>query len=628
MENVAKLEEAVLEENISLLKERNKLKEAKAETKGQIADLAFDGLSEEEFTKRKAEIEANYALAEAEYKKKVEQVVSKKEAHKAELIKIKSELKAKIQEIKQTEVAKESPDEIQRANEAYQAKYKKLTDEYNAKVTQLKSEISAISQQAKAEDKRLRAEFKLVKKTPMKRAEKSEKLESLKEEIFQKSGEADLKLLERNNELKATKAKYKKDVCDAKTERNLVTRRAKTMIILAKREAKAKMAPIKEQLSAERSNYGNVAPFKYRVGLGFRNWWERFSKSMVTSFTSWPGFGNWFIRNAVYLVIIVLVVVTAIVKPSWLNLSTIISIIKNSTFMLPLALGVAGCIVLTGTDLSLGRIFGLCALLAASLLGFASGTDLIFEWTRNMPWIWLVVVLLICMAVGGLCGGLNGFFVAKFSIHPFVVTLATQLIVYGIIVWYGGQFGVSTTFNMSTSDNVIPIAATWATFINSGIIIAGNTLSNYVWYSLILMVVVWFIWNKTKFGKAMFAVGCNPDAANVSGINVQRTILMTFVLAGICYGFYGFIYGPVIAPQLSTGDGGELDPITAAVIGGVSFTGGIGKISGVLLGCLFLKIIDSSLQAMGLPTEYVNMFKGLIILFAVSLDMKKYVAKK
>jgi methyl-galactoside transport system permease protein len=147
--------------------------------------------------------------------------------------------------------------------------------------------------------------------------------------------------------------------------------------------------------------------------------------------------------------------------------------------------------------------------------------------------------------------------------------------------------------------------------------------------AIVLLVAMWFIWNKTKFGKAMFAVGCNPEAANVSGINVSRTILLTFVLAGACYGVGGFQYNPINGgAQLSTGTGGELDPITAAVIGGVSFTGGIGKVSGVLLGSLLLKVIDSCLLALGVSTAYINIVKGSIILVAVALDMKKYIVKK
>jgi methyl-galactoside transport system permease protein len=127
----------------------------------------------------------------------------------------------------------------------------------------------------------------------------------------------------------------------------------------------------------------------------------------------------------------------------------------------------------------------------------------------------------------------------------------------------------------------------------------------------------------------MFAVGCNPDAANVSGINVNRTILWTFILAGIMYGFGGFIYNPINGgAQLTTGTGGELDPITAAVIGGVSFTGGIGKVSGVFIGCVLLKVIDSCLTAIGAQPAWVNIAKGAIILFAVALDMKKYIVKK
>ncbi|MFA6942448.1 MAG: beta-methylgalactoside transporter, partial [Bacilli bacterium] len=207
----------------------------------------------------------------------------------------------------------------------------------------------------------------------------------------------------------------------------------------------------------------------------------------------------------------------------------------------------------------------------------------------------------------------------------FIVTLATQLIIYGVILLLGSSLNnLSVIYKMNNAT-----AQSYYNFVSSGFYLGDVLVEWYNIMAIVLLVAMWFIWNKTKFGKAMFAVGCNPEAANVSGINVSRTILLTFVLAGACYGVGGFQYNPINGgAQLSTGTGGELDPITAAVIGGVSFTGGIGKVSGVLLGSLLLKVIDSCLLALGVSTAYINIVKGSIILVAVALDMKKYIVKK
>ena len=194
----------------------------------------------------------------------------------------------------------------------------------------------------------------------------------------------------------------------------------------------------------------------------------------------------------------VMVIVTAIQVPAWFNFDSFIAIVKHTSSLLPLALGVAGTIVLTGTDLSLGRIWGFTALLSASLLGYASTKGVIFPWTASMPWIWILVVLLASMLVGGICGALNGFFVAEFSIHPFVVTLATQLIIYGAVLLYGNQLNLSVAFQGTSST-----AAAYTNFVSSGFYIGTTLVEWYNVYAIIMLIVMSFIWYKTKFGKAM-----------------------------------------------------------------------------------------------------------------------------
>ena len=159
--------------------------------------------------------------------------------------------------------------------------------------------------------------------------------------------------------------------------------------------------------------------------------------------------------------------------------------------------------------------------------------------------------------------------------------------------------------------------------------IGGVAVPKYVLYSVILTAIMWVIWNKTKFGKNMFAVGSNEEAANVSGVNVFWTIVLVFVLAGAMYGITGFIEGARIAScSANTGLNYESDAIAACVIGGVSFVGGTGKISGIVIGVFLLQIIFVGLNFLSVDANMLYVIKGLIILVACAIDMRKYLARK
>ena len=295
-------------------------------------------------------------------------------------------------------------------------------------------------------------------------------------------------------------------------------------------------------------------------------------------------------NNAMYIIIFVAIVYVAIRVPAFLSVSSIVNIISLTAAKLPIALGIGGAIVLTGTDISAGRAVGLTACIAASLLQSTTYSSKLFPNIGVMP---LPLVLLAVIVVGALIGLVNGFFVAKFKLHPFIVTLSTQLILFGLVLMYL-MIGNNNGQTLSGLDPV------YADFVRGTLFKIGNvSVPRYVLYAILLTALMWVIWNKTKFGKNMFAVGSNEEAANVSGVNVFWTIIMVFVLAGVMYGITGFIDAARIASiSANTGLNYESDAIAACVIGGVSFVGGIGKI------------------------------KGLIILFACAIDMRKYLARK
>ena len=326
------------------------------------------------------------------------------------------------------------------------------------------------------------------------------------------------------------------------------------------------------------------------------------------------------IDNMLYILLIAAIVGIAIYDPRFLSLSSIVNIISLSAANLPIALGIAGCIILTGTDLSAGRIVGVTACVAASLLQASGYAGKMFPNLQPLP---IVVVLLIVIAIGAVVGFVNGFCTAKFNLHPFIVTLATQLITYGVLLIYLMQ-------GTNNGQSISGLDSKYTNFITGSVFRFGDVaLPNYVFYALLITVVMWFIWNKTAFGKNMFAVGSNPEAANVSGVNVSRTIILVFVLAGIMYGFTGFIEAARIGSNsASTGLNYELDAIAACVIGGVSFVGGIGKIRGVIMGVVLLRIIFVGLTFLGIDSNLQYVIKGLIILVACAIDMRKYLVRK
>jgi len=341
---------------------------------------------------------------------------------------------------------------------------------------------------------------------------------------------------------------------------------------------------------------------------------------VLDSKSKWTYWKETLINNALYILMLIAIIYTYAQNHRFLSINSIVNIISLSAANIPIACGIAGCIVLTGTDLSAGRVVGLTACISASLLQSVEYATKMFPDLPVMP-IW--VVILIIIVVGGMVGWVNGFFVAKFHLHPFIVTLATQLIIYGLLLMY-------IMINGNNGQPLSGLDQSFKSFVTGSIIsVRGVPIPNYVWYACFIIALMWFIWNKTTFGKNMFAVGSNPEAANVSGVNVMRTTILVHTLAGCMYGVTGFIESARIGSnQANTGLNYECDAIAACVIGGVSFVGGTGKISGVVTGVVLLRIIFVALNFLSINQNLQYIIKGLIILIACSIDMRKYLVRK
>ena len=327
--------------------------------------------------------------------------------------------------------------------------------------------------------------------------------------------------------------------------------------------------------------------------------------------------GDLLMNNAMFIIIGIAVIFIWIQEPAFLKTASIVNIINLTMAKLPIALGVGGCIILAGTDISAGRQVGLAAAISA---GLQLTTNKLFP---GLPVLPIPVAIAAVLAMGCIVGLVNGVFMAKFKLHPFIVTLSTQLIVYGCLLMFM-QLGTNSGQTLSG------MAPEYREFVTGTLFMVGKTaVPNYVLYSAIIAVVVWTIWNKTTFGKNMYAVGSNEEAANVSGVNVEKTIIMVFMMAGMLYGLTGFFDAARIASvNATTGLNYEADAIAACVIGGISFVGGIGKVSGAIIGVLLLQVIFVGLNFLSVDPNLLYIVKGLIILVACSIDMRKYMVRK
>ncbi|MDR1521067.1 MAG: beta-methylgalactoside transporter [Planctomycetota bacterium] len=329
---------------------------------------------------------------------------------------------------------------------------------------------------------------------------------------------------------------------------------------------------------------------------------------------------EWLLNYSLYIILGLMIAGVIVAEPSfarWANLSRILA--QASTRGI-LALGVAGMIVYTGTDLSAGRILGCCAAVSASLLQSVTYSARMYPGIAEpLP---MVVPLVLSILVGMFFCSINAFGFAILKMHPFIISLGTQLIAYGCLCLYID----------SQTGGAQPLASLDSRYIaavNGHIDLGFMNLPYLVIYLAICAAAMWVVWNKTVMGKNMFAIGGNPEAAAVSGVNVVQNIFGVYLTAGVLYGIAAFLEaGRVQSVTTSTGLNYDLDAISGCVIGGVSFTGGVGTIPGVLIGVIILQVINYSLYYLEVNAYLQYIIKGLIIIMAVAIDVRKYINKK
>ncbi|ERK29533.1 galactose/methyl galactoside ABC transporter permease MglC [Clostridium intestinale] len=333
-----------------------------------------------------------------------------------------------------------------------------------------------------------------------------------------------------------------------------------------------------------------------------------FSKETVKTF---------FTNNAIILALLVLVVVIMIIQPRFMQYEVMLDILTMSSTKLIVALGICFTLLIAGTDLSAGRMVGLAAVISTSML---QNPDYANRFFPNMPQLAVIIPIVIAIIACMVFGVLNGFLVAKYDMHPFIATLATQVIVYGACSLY---------FDMAPNKSQ-PIGGVRPDFIVLGqkkLLQIGDFpgISILVPIAILFVILVWFILNKTIFGKNVYAIGGNREAAVVSGVNVFATIMGIFIFASLLYGVGGILEAARTAGATNQyGNGYELDAIAACVVGGVSLNGGVGKVGGIVSGVLIFTVIQYGLQFIAVSPMWQQVIKGAIIAVAVAIDLAKY----
>ncbi len=299
-------------------------------------------------------------------------------------------------------------------------------------------------------------------------------------------------------------------------------------------------------------------------------------------------------KTGILWVMIALIIVMSLISPTFLTSTNLINVVKQASITTIIGVGMTFVLVTGGIDLSVGSIMAFSGTLAASM----AVAD------KNLP---IVVSILTGMAIGTLCGLINGIGVAYIGFPPFIMTLGMMTIARGIpLVYTNGTpiFGLSDSFNALANSRILGIPT-------------------LVYYMVVICLVGYIILSKTVLGRRIYGIGGNEEAARLSGIPVARLKMLVYVFSGFLSGIAGIlICSRITSGNGTVAEGYEMNAISAAVIGGVSMTGGSGSVLGMVVGAMILTIIQNSFDIIGVNSFYQDIIKGIIILLAVFLDLR------
>ena len=320
--------------------------------------------------------------------------------------------------------------------------------------------------------------------------------------------------------------------------------------------------------------------------------------------------------NPIVVMMVIISIVVGFTIDNFFSFENLNVLLGNTTIRFIIALGVSGCLITKGTDLSAGRQAALAATLTGVMVQRIDYAGRLFPW---MPEMNMWATLLVVLVIGACIGLVTGSIVAYLKVPPFIATLGIQNIVYGINLIYTGAQPIGG-FHQGFKD-----------FFNGKILPIGTFkgFSGYILFAVVFGLLFYCLYNKTTHGKYMYAIGGNENAAEVSGVNVKKKLVSIYVIASVMYAFAGFLMtGKSGGASASMGVSYELEAIAGCTIGGVSTTGGIGTVPGILIGVLVFELLKIVLQFLGVDPNFNYIVQGLVVVTAVAMDIRKYVAKK
>ena len=324
----------------------------------------------------------------------------------------------------------------------------------------------------------------------------------------------------------------------------------------------------------------------------------------------------------IYLILVVLIAIFAFAEPMFFTGKNFINLATSESARGILACGVAFCIISRGIDLSLGSVMAVSSVFSAALVQKLTYATLILP---NLVHIPAGVAVVAGLAVGTLFGLLNGLLIAYTKIPAFIATLGSQVIARGLALLFTNAYPVPMLREDFTA---IGQKNLFSNFPIPGGIPLLDQVPNIVWILALFLLAAYLMLNRMSFGKNVYAIGGNPDAARAAGIKVERTLVIIYIWAAFTAATAGVMVTARSASGIATlGQGYELDAIAAATVGGVSHLGGIGTIVGVLGGILVLGVINNGLLIMGVSPYLQQIIKGVIIVVAVIFDMRKLARK-
>lgn len=295
-------------------------------------------------------------------------------------------------------------------------------------------------------------------------------------------------------------------------------------------------------------------------------------------------------RYGILFALLILIIFFAVSESAFLNINNIFNILRQVSIVGICAVGMTFVILTGGMDLSVGSVLGVSAVSSAIIM--SSGLN---------P----LIAVVVAMAVGALTGFINAFFINRVEIAPIIMTLGMMTILRGVAYIISGGlpvYGIPQGY----------------TFIGQGYI---TVIPVPVLFMIVAFVLGYFVLNRTVFGRSVYGIGGNPEASRLSGINVKKVIYQVYMMAGVLYSIAGLILlARVNSGQPKAGDGYEMDVITACVLGGISVSGGEGRMSGVIIGVLLMGTLANGMVILNVPEFWQWVVKGAVLILAVSMD--------